>query len=74
MTGALWAQYHVMIAFAALMVVEILFLPETLYPRDTVVRMVENGEGLDSLPRTKTLGLWVSKRQPVSTCLFESGH
>lgn len=59
MVSAEWAQYHVAIAFFILLVAELLFLPETIYPRDEVVRLEREG-GLDSLTRTKRLGFLVS--------------
>ncbi|KAJ0110309.1 hypothetical protein J7T55_000742 [Diaporthe amygdali] len=65
--GAVWAQYHVAIAFAVLMLLEIFFLPETLYPRDKVLRMVEENANLESLPRTKELILWYSSTVSVVT-------
>jgi MFS family permease len=61
-----WVAYHVTILFAALLVLQCVFMPETLYPRALVVssEAAGNGEKSDgtdvALPkRTKELGLIV---------------
>jgi hypothetical protein len=68
-----WIAYHVTILFAALLVVECFFLPETLYPRQKVVASelartsnTEKSEEASIHPeidikRTKELGYFVSK-------------
>lgn len=61
-----WVAYHVTIAFAALLIAEIVLLPETLYPRELVVEaerekaISDTGidEGVMGVKRTKQLG-WV---------------
>jgi hypothetical protein len=60
-----WIAYHVTILFAALLVAECLFLPETLFPRAFVLasetrsqRTHEGGVpgGISNIKRTKELG------------------
>lgn len=61
-----WVGYHVTILFAALLVAEVLFLPETLYPRAHLVAAEGENTGLGAaekaadVRRTKQLPWMVS--------------
>ncbi|EFX03943.1 major facilitator superfamily transporter [Grosmannia clavigera kw1407] len=57
-TGTYWANYHVAIAYAVLLLLEIFCLPETLYPRDQIVEMTDRGEDISLLKCTKDLKPW----------------
>ena len=67
-----WVGYHVTILFAALFIAEVLFLPETLYPRAHLVDIqrdskrdpdspVTDVESTGEIKRTKQLG-WIVSR------------
>ncbi|KUL86910.1 hypothetical protein ZTR_05357 [Talaromyces verruculosus] len=47
-TSGEWVAYHVTILFAVLLVVQFLFLPETLYPRETVLLQESQKYGGDA--------------------------
>ena len=53
-------QYHVAIAYGVLLIMEVLFLPETLYPRRVIQQMIAQGENYAAFPRTMLLHVWVS--------------
>lgn len=57
--GTSWANYHVAIAYAVLLLLEIFCLPETLYPRDQILQMSRRGEDISLLKCTKDLRPWV---------------
>lgn len=73
-----WVAYHVVILFAVLLVLEVFFLPETLYCRDVIVQAELNSDipadgavGTDQaffddlgLKRTKQLGYISLKKVP----------
>ncbi|KAL3423143.1 major facilitator superfamily transporter [Phlyctema vagabunda] len=54
-----WIAYQVTILFAALLVMECIFLPETLYPRGHIVSSASSSSSSSSidLPRTKMLSM-----------------
>lgn len=57
-----WAGYHVVIAYGLLLLIEILFLPETLYPRDLVIQKLASGQGIEDIQRTRMIKVWVRER------------
>lgn len=63
-TGPYWANYHVAIGYGVLLMLELFFLPETLYPREKVLQMVENGEDVSALRRTKNIKPWTFMKIP----------
>lgn len=73
-----WCAYLTTILYAALLVAEFAFLPETLYPRAHVVAaehdssLVPTGEEGQSpvitMKRTKQLGLFVSSTSGPRSC------
>ncbi|KAM5349220.1 hypothetical protein ACJ41O_005727 [Fusarium nematophilum] len=62
--GPYWAQYHVVIMYGILAALCFFFLPETLYPRHTILEMIQNGETLENLTRTKQIKPWTLIRIP----------
>lgn len=58
-----WCAYVTTILYAALLIAELAFLPETLYPREHVLEQEQSTTGADTaveVKRTKQLGLFVS--------------
>ncbi|KAH8897595.1 MFS general substrate transporter [Thozetella sp. PMI_491] len=57
-----WVPYHVAIAFAILLLLEIFLLPETLYPRDHMLEVEsrEDDGSREDVQRTRTLPFLVS--------------
>ncbi|ROT43783.1 MFS general substrate transporter [Sodiomyces alkalinus F11] len=51
--GHAWLQWHCAVLFAAILVAEVLFLPETLYPRDLMLSRMRAGGGGGAAMRRK---------------------
>jgi len=57
LAGQAWAQWLSAILLGVILISEVFFLPETLYPRKTMLVESKEGRGLDLAPtRTKKLG------------------
>ena len=73
-----WVAYHVTILFAFLLVLQVCFLPETLYPRALFLSKIDtstsekdgsviSGTDVIDIKRTKMLGYFVSCVK-ISSC------
>lgn len=54
--GQYWVAYHITILFAVLLVLEIVLIPETLYPRQAVIN-ISKDEDAQELPFKRTTQL-----------------
>ncbi|KAI3111950.1 hypothetical protein CBS147331_4504 [Penicillium roqueforti] len=53
-----WAGYHVIIAYGVLLILEVFFLPETLFPRDLILDRIRNEQSFADINRTKMIKPW----------------